>query len=302
MKQPHKEHAPCVEDPDLFMAMDDLELVAHGVVEGLLSGEHKSKFIGFSNEFDSHRKYIVGDDLRHVNWNLWAKTDRLYVKQYEADTNLNLYLLMDQSRSMLAQNGGHTKWAYAARAAASLAYLSLRNRDATGLFLLEREWGVSLPPAVKGGHLQHLVALLEQSVVADEFPITRMLDQLPEMMQHRGIVVLFSDLMDNEQELLEHLDQFKQMGHEVIVFQVLDPYEVELPTSNSWFEFVGLEGGGKRKGNTKQLAEAYQLVVKRWQDRLYNRFKEIGVDWVKVTTNQPLQDVLVEYLLKRIHH
>lgn len=301
MQIPEKETQPLIQDPELFMAMDDLELVAQGVVEGALLGCHKSKYIGFSNEFDSHSNYNSGDDLRHVNWKLWAKTDRLYIKQFEADTNLNVYLMMDQSRSMLAQNGQASKWAYAARAAASIAYLSSQNRDATGLYLLEREWDMCLPPLVKPGHLQHIIALLEQSKVEEEFPLNKVLDRLPELFNKKGIVVLFSDLLDNEEELIKKLQQFKEIGHQVIVFQVLDPFELELPESKGLIEFIGLEGGGKRKGDARQLRKAYSEVVNRWQKRLQEHFNLLGIDWVRVTTNQPLQEVLVEYLLKRTH-
>ncbi len=301
MQNPQKEAQPLIQDPELFMAMDDLELVAQGVVEGALIGGHKSKFIGFSNEFDSHRNYIAGDELRHVNWNLWAKTDRLYVKQYESDTNLHLYLVMDQSKSMLAQNGAGTKWAYAARAAASIAYLSLRNRDATGLYLLEEEWGECLPPMVKPGHLQHIISLLGQSSVKDEFELSTLLNRLPELFNRKGIIVLFSDLLDNEEKIMEQLHIFKEAGHQVIVFQILDPFELELPTSKGVFEFKGLEEGGKQKVDASQLQTAYSLVVNRWQQRLKEQFDQLGIDWVQATTNQPLQEILVEYLLKRIH-
>ena len=301
MQKPEKETQAFIEDPELFMAMDDLELVAQGVIEGALMGGHKSKYIGFSNEFDSHRNYISGDNLRYVNWNLWAKTDRLYVKQFESDTNLHLYLMMDQSRSMLTRNGATSKWAYAARAAASLAYLSIRNRDATGLYLLEQDSDEYLPPRVKPGHLQHIIAMLEQSKVNNDFPIDKILDKLPELFNRKGIVVLFSDLLDNEDELIKTLHQFKQCGHQVIVFQILDPLELELPKTKNFVEFVGLEGGGKQKADISQLSDSYAIVINRWQKKLQEQFNMLGIDWIRITTNQPLREVLVEYLLKRTH-
>lgn len=298
-KAPQKELNSEIRDPELFMAMDDLELVAQGVVEGALSGGHKSKFIGFSNEFDSHRNYILGDDLRHVNWNLWAKTDRLYVKQYEAETNIHLYLLIDQSRSMLAQNGSTSKWQYAARAAAAVAYMSLRNRDAVGLYPLQVDMQEFLPPMVKTGHLQQLIAILEASNVEEEVNLQSILSKLPDLFNRRGIVVLFSDLLDNEDELIECLDRFKQDGQQVIVFQTLDPLELSLTDIKNQIELIALEGGKKRRLNVKQIEKNYRLVVDRWQQKIKERLKGIGVDIVTTTTNDPLKNVLIDYLLKR---
>jgi len=299
-KFPEKEKSS-LQDPDVFMALDDLELVAKGVVEGALSGLHRSKFIGFSNEFDSHRDYQLGDDLKHLNWNLWGKTDKLFIKQYESDTNLSLYIFLDQSGSMLTNNGKGSKWAYAARAVASLCYLAMKNRDATGVYLLENSIKNFIPPAVKMGHFYDVVSLLQKSNVKGSFEITETIESIVPLCNRRGIVVLFSDLFDNEEELLKKMEYFKMSGHEVIIFQILDPLELDLPEKGE-YEFVDLETGKTIKADVEDLRETYKNTVNKWREGLKKRCKNMGIDWVPMTTDTPLKDVIIEYLLKRIIH
>ncbi len=298
-KTPEKEYNSNIHDPDLFMALDDLELVAQGVVEGALNGLHRSKFIGFSNEFDSHRDYQTGDDLKHINWNLWAKTDKLFIKQYESDTNLNLYIFLDQSASMLTQSSNGSKWAYAARAVAALSYLAMKNRDATGVFLLEKEMTNFILPTVKGGHFQDIVAMLQRSAVKGEFNIAEKIEKLAPLCRRTGIVILFSDLFDKEEDLLLQMKQFKLAGHEVIVFQILDPFEVSLPESGE-YEFVDLESGKTIKASVDELQNAYKISFNKWKDNFATECNKIGIDWVYVTTQNPLKQILIEYLNKRI--
>ncbi|TKG93798.1 DUF58 domain-containing protein [Puteibacter caeruleilacunae] len=300
MVNPVKEPNVDLHDPDLFMALDDLEVVAQGVVEGALSGLHRSKYVGFSNEFDSHRDYQLGDDLKHVNWNLWSKTDKLFVKQYESDTNLSLYLFIDQSSSMLANNGKGSKWSYAARALAALAYLSLQNRDAAGVYLLEKKLINFIPPAVKTGQLADIAALLHRSEVSEKFNITTAISELTLLCRRKGIVVLFSDFFDQEEELLQCMENFRHAGHEVIVFQILDPWEVSLPDGGE-FEFMDLETGGKVKANAGELKKSYDRIFQEWQTKLKKKCTMLGIDWISITTNQPLKEIIIEYLLKRIN-
>ncbi len=237
-----KEQNERIHDPDLFMALDDLELVAQGVVEGALNGLHRSKFIGFSNEFESHRDYQAGDDLKHINWNLWANTDKLFIKQYESDTNLNIYLFLDQSASMSTKSENGSKWEYAARAVAALSYLAMKNRDASGLFLLEEELQNFILPTVKTGHFQDIIAMLHQSEVKGDFKVSTLMEKLVPLCRRKGIVILFSDLFDKEEVLLRQMEYLKLEGHEVLIFQILDPIEISLPQSGE-YEFVDLESG-----------------------------------------------------------
>ncbi|BDD09185.1 hypothetical protein FUAX_16170 [Fulvitalea axinellae] len=285
-------------DPELFMAMDDLELVARGVVEGALSGVHRSKFVGFSNEFDSHRQYMPGDDLKHVNWNLWGKTDRLYVKQYESDTNLNLYLVVDTSKSMIAENGPHSKWAYAKRASAAMAYLATKLRDTPGLCMLCGKEPVFVEPKARSGHFFEILATLESKTPETSLSIYELLDENRSFCSRPGIVILFSDLFDQDKELLDTLETYTMMGHEVIIFQILDDWEKNLPEDEEMI-FHDLETGEKLKVNTSHIREKYEREVRKWAKNFKEESAGKGIDFISVSTSDPLADILTVYLNKR---
>lgn len=286
-------------DPDLFLAMDDLELVARGVVEGALHGLHRSPYIGFSAEFDAHREYEPGDDLRYVNWNLWARTDRLYVKQFKSDTNLNLYVLLDASRSMLCTNGPYPKWAYGARAAAALAWLSLRERDAAGVFLLSDGIREYVPPRVRPDQFREIQSVLRQAPeVAGGTNLAQSLEEALHLCRRRGIVVLISDLFDEDEDLLRAVDTLRYYGHEVIVVQVLDPWEHELPDSGQ-YEFHDLETDEIIRAHAPAIRRSCKAAVEEWRRGMTRRFDESGVDWLVCTTADPLADLLVNYILRR---
>lgn len=287
-----------INDPDLFLSMNDLELVAQGIVEGALHGMHRSPYVGFSVEFESHREYQFGDDLRHVNWNLWARTNELFVKQFKCDTNLNLYLLMDISGSMLCANGPAPKWEYAARAAAALGFLSIGKRDAAGITLLHGKVKDHLPAALKPNQLENLIYILENPHTEGEADISLALKDVAMLCQRRGIVVLFSDFFDNEEQLLRGLSELRFMGHEVLVVHILDPYELALPETGN-YEFVDLEKGVKVKASCSQLRESYGRIVSEWQENIRVNCQKIGVDYLFCTTADPLRDLLIDYLNKR---
>ena len=287
-----------LEDPDLFMSMEDLELVAYGVVEGALHGLHRSPYIGFSVEFDAHREYQFGDDLRYVNWNLWGRTDRLYIKQFKADTNLNLYLLLDTSGSMLTDHGPTAKWRYGARAIAALSFLSLRTRDATGLFLLQDHVRGHVPPRVRPGEFHEILAALTETEPTGSTDIARALEETLELCRRRGIVLLVSDLFDNEDDILRSLSALRYYGHEVIVLHLLDPWEHTLPTRGQ-YEFRDLETGETVRAHAGSLRESYGQVVQDWREGLRKRCEDAGIDWLACDTDTPLRELLIDYLLKR---
>lgn len=280
------------------MAMEDLELVARGVVEGALHGLHRSPYTGFSVEFDAHREYQLGDDLRYVNWNLWARTDRLYVKQFKADTNLNLYLMLDTTGSMLCDNGPTAKWQYAARAMAALSFLALNSRDATGLCLLHGGVHGFVPPFVRPGQFREIAAALEGAAPRGQGNVGAALDEALQLCRQRGIVLLVSDLLDHEDEIMAGLNNFRYYGHEVIVVHLLDPWEAELPERGQ-YEFEDLETGERIRTHVEPLRDAYQHTVSGWQQRLKRRCEDSGIDWIACETSDPLRDLLIEYLLKR---
>lgn len=280
------------------MAMDDLELVARGVVEGALHGLHRSPYLGFSAEFDAHREYQPGDDLRHVNWNLWARTDRLYVKQFKSDTNLNLYLLMDCSASMGCAHGPAPKGRYGARAAAALAYLSLLARDAPGVFLIGGGVRDHVPPKVRPGQLREVVALLDQAQTQGQSQLATELDEVLQLCRRRGIVVLISDLFDDVDGIFRGLNNLRFYGHEVILLQILDPWEEHLPEQGQ-FEFRDLETDERVRTETAAVRAAVHRDLAAWRRDLERRCLEAGMDWLSATTREPLTEVLIGYLLRR---
>lgn len=298
MSPPGTNASAQLDDPELFMAMDDLELVAHGIVEGALHGLHRSPYLGFSAEFDAHREYQPGDELRHVNWNLWARTDRLYVKQFKIDTNLDLHILIDCSGSMRCEHGPTSKWRYAARAAAALAYVALRGRDAAGLFLLGSGVQEHVPPNVRRGQLAQITTLLQRADVEGEGRLARALQEVLHLCRRRGIVVLISDLLDDDAGILRGLDDLHHGGHEVVVLQVLDPWEKELPERGQ-FEFHDLETGERLRTDVTTIRASVLGDVRAWQQSLRRHCEQAGIDWLEATTATPLTELLVDYLWRR---
>lgn len=287
-------------DPDLFLAMEDLELVAHGVVEGFMEGRHRSPFIGFSVEFDSHREYQQGDDIRYINWKLYARHNRLYIKQFNADTNLNLHLLLDVSGSMACDHGPTTKWRYASRAVAALTHLGLRGRDAVGLTLLGDGVMDHLPPRTRGEQLQQVATMLVNASPGGGTGLGRALDEAAKLCRRRSLLVLFSDLFDAEEDLFGALDQLRYHDHEILVFQLLDPWERDLPDDGQ-FRFIDLESDEEMVADARVVHDAYQHQVDGWLTRIRRGCEDRGIDWVCCSTADPLQNILVDYLAKRAH-
>lgn len=285
-------------DPDLFMAIEDLELAARGIVEGALQGIHRSPYMGFSVEFDSHRQYMQGDDLRHVNWNLWGRTDKLYVKQFRSDTNLHLYLMMDTTGSMLCANGPTAKWKYAARIAAAMAFLALSSRDAAGISFLSSTITEHMPARVRPGQLAEILSLLQTRVPGGEGDIAQSFQAMTELCRRRGIVVLFSDLFNQEEDILSGLRNLRCYGHDVILIQILDPWEKELPDEGQ-YEFRDLETQKIIQVHTGQVRESYNAIVEKWQADIRQQCENNDVHFINCTAHDPLDKLLIDYLLER---
>src|SRR6186713_1743210 len=217
--------ASSLTDPVFFSRLDNLELRARGIVEGFLHGLHRSPFVGFSVEFASHREYAQGDDLRHVNWKLFARSNRLYVKQFDAETNMNLYLLLDVSGSMECRNQGISKLEYGAALAAALAHLALKQHDAVGLVLLADEVVAHLPPKARPHQLQEILRVIANTKPRKTANSARAFQQAAELCNHRGIVVILSDLFDDTEALMKAIERLRFAKHEVIVFHLWDPWE-----------------------------------------------------------------------------
>jgi uncharacterized protein (DUF58 family) len=288
-------------DPQLFAALEDLELVARTAVEGFLQGLHRSPYVGFSVEFASHREYLPGDDLRHLNWKLFGRQDKLYVKQYDAETNLDLHLLLDWSGSMTTRSGRLSKQRYAACLAAALAHLALKQRDAVGLTLFAGDVLEHLKPRAKPNQLDEVLHSLTGVALAARADRALVLHEVAELMPRRGLVVLISDLFYDPAEVLEGLDHFRFQGHDVLVFQVLDPLERWLPVDGS-VRFHDLETGEELVTEADAIRPGYEAAVGRWLEGLEQGCRTREIERVVLTTDDPLARALSDYLARRASH
>jgi uncharacterized protein (DUF58 family) len=288
-------------DPQFFATLEDLELIARTAVEGFLQGLHRSPYVGFSVEFASHREYLPGDDLRHLNWKLYGRQDRLYVKQYDAETNLDLHLLVDWSGSMTTQSAGVGKRRYAACLAAALAHLALRQRDAVGLTLFANVVLDHVKPHAKGTQLEQILNCLTRTPLRAHSESARVLHSIAELMPRRGLVVLISDLFYQPSEVFAGLDHFRFLGHDVLVFQVLDPLERRLPLEGA-IRFHDLETGQEVVTQAQDIRPAYEAAIARWQQELEQGCRTRDVELVDLTTDEPLDRALYDYLARRAQH
>jgi uncharacterized protein (DUF58 family) len=285
-------------DPAFFSKLESIELRARSIVEGFLHGLHRSPYVGFSVEFSSHREYVPGDDLRHVNWKLFARQKRLYVKEYDAETNLNLYLMLDVSGSMECANAGVSKLHYGSALAAALAHLALKQHDAAGITLFADSVVSQLPPRAKAHQLDEIlrtIALTKARPVSDA---SRALHQAAQLATHRGMVVIISDLFDDVPAIVKGLEHLRYKNHEVVIFQILDPWERDLPLEGN-IRFHDLETGEELTTQAEGVRETYQQAVRAWRDELDRECRNRAVDRIELTTADPLDQALLDYLVRR---
>jgi len=290
--------ASSLTDPVFFSRLENLELRARGIVEGFMQGLHRSPFVGFSVEFASHREYVQGDDLRHVNWKLYARQNRLYVKQFDAETNMNLYLLLDVSSSMECKNVGVSKREYGAALAASLSHLALRQHDAVGLILLADEVIAHLPPRARPHQLQEILRVITATTPRKASSTARAFQQAAELCKHRGIVIILSDLFDDLDAFMQAIDRLRFSRHEVIVFHLWDPWERDLPLEGH-YRFQDLETGEALVTQAESVRTAYRSAVNEWRHALERECRNRAVDRVELTTAEPLDAALLDYLVRR---
>jgi uncharacterized protein (DUF58 family) len=288
-------------DPHFFAALEDLELIARTAVEGFLQGLHRSPYVGFSVEFATHREYLPGDDLRHLNWKLYGRQDRLYVKQYDAETNLDLHLLVDWSGSMTTKSGRIAKQRYAACLAAAVAHLALMQRDAVGLTLFAGTVLDHLQPRAKANQLDDILDVLTRTALRPRAESAAVLHEVAELMPRRGMVALLSDLFYEPDELFAALDHFLFLGHDVLVFHILDPLERRLPVEGA-IRFHDLETGEELVAQADEVRQAYQAEITRWFEDLEQGCRSREVERVVLTTDEPLDHGLYDYLARRAQH
>lgn len=287
-------------DPRVLNKIGRLELRARLVVEGFVTGMHKSPYRGFSVEFAQHREYVPGDDLRHLDWKIFGKADRFVVKQYEEETNLRAHLFLDQSESMnYAHDGGMSKFDYAATATASLAFLIQQQADAVGLTLFDEKVCKQIPPSNTRASLGNLFGALEQAKARQQKTrIAAVLHDLASQLRQRGMVMIFSDLFDRPEDIIKGLREIQSRGHDVVVFHVLDRDELEFPFERMTL-FQGMEQLPELLCDPKSLRDAYLAEIEAHGEALRKGCLAQRVDYVRVQNNQPLDVVLTSYLSAR---
>ena len=282
-------------------AVSQLQFFARGVVEGLTTGRHRSPHKGSSVEFKEHRQYVRGDEIRSIDWKLFGKTDRLFIRQYEEETNLRAMLLIDQSGSMGyagSRSSGLSKHDFAVKLAACLATLLIRQQDAVGLVTLDTEVRATLPARSNPGHLRLLCQALVDSRPGGETSLGTALKQTVGKLRGRGLIALFSDGFDSIESLMATLKYFRHQGHEVIVFRIWDPDEVDFPF-RSRTQFRSLENARQHIVDPIPLRKAYLRRAEEFQRQLETETAKERIELVACTSDQTCGEVLGDLLARR---
>jgi uncharacterized protein (DUF58 family) len=285
-------------DPAVVARLGTLELRARTIVEGFLSGLHRSPFKGFSVEFAEYRQYMPGDDLSTMDWKVYARTDRHYIKKYEEETNLDCHVLLDVSGSMAYGSRGITKHEYSQCLAAALGYLMNRQRDAVGLAAFDDAIRVLLPASSRAGHLRALLVTLDQLQLGSVTNVSRPLHQLADALTKRGMVVLISDLLDEPDLVIRALKHFQFRGTDVVVFHVLDPDEIDFPFEKTT-RFEDLETRDEVMAVPALVRTAYVGAVQELIERYRRELGTVGIDYHLLRTSEPLELALMAYLSTR---
>ena len=290
--------ASSYQNPATLAKLGSLELKARTIVEGFLTGLHRSPFKGFSVEFAEYRQYLPGDDLATLDWKVFARSDRHFIKKYEEETNLDCYLLLDVSASMGYRSGDVTKLQYGSYLAAALAYLMNRQRDAVGLIAFDDGIRKMLPPSARGGHLNALLVTLDRLQLGARTDVAKPLNDLAAAIHKRGLVVLISDLLDDPERVISGLKHFRYRGTEVVVFHVLDPAELRFPFEGA-ARFRDVETADEVLAVPAAVRADYLKAVGDLQDRYRRELRLVGIDYVNLDTSIPLDAALMAYLMTR---
>ncbi|GAB4238338.1 MAG: DUF58 domain-containing protein [Acidobacteriota bacterium] len=285
-------------DPAVLAGLGNLQLIARAVVEGFLSGLHRSPYHGFSLEFAEYREYSPGDDIRKVDWRVFARTDRFYVKKFEGETNTRLYLLLDASRSMGFSSHGVSKLHYGRMLAAALGYFAIRQNDAPGLITFDEAIRRFTPPRTRPGHFAQLAHHLEHTEPAGSTALVGVLEDFARLIRKRSIVVLISDFYEDVASLARSLRFFHFRGNDVILFQILDPQEVELNLSELT-TLEDMETGETLPFSPHEQLEPYARALEEHLAKIRNECRNIFIDHLTLRTDQPLDQALYRYLTAR---
>ena len=289
-------------DPAVLNRLRGLELKARLIVEGYVSGMHKSPYHGFSVEFAEHREYVPGDDLRYVDWKVFGKSDRIYLKQYDEETNFVCHLLVDSSESMnyRSEKSAFSKRDYAQYIAAAFAYLISHQQDAVGLATFDTSISQFLRPGSTAAHLRQLCHTLDQSPSQGESSIGPIFHDLAERIKRRGLVVILSDFFDDPTNLMMGLKHFRHRRHDVVLLQIIDPEEQDFSFVDPTL-FQGLEKQGEQLTEPRALRKAYQREFEAFLRTIRSGARDLHMDYLLLRTDIPLEVAMHEFLSRRMH-
>jgi len=285
-------------DPSVLAGLSNLEMRARVAVEGFLSGLHKSPNRGFSVEFNDYRHYYPGDDMRHVDWRLYARSEKLHVRQYEDETNVRCVILLDSSASMAYGSGACTKLEYGVTLASALAYFIMRQRDAAGLIVFDEEIREYIPPKCRQTHLMRILRSLAKIENGAGTDMAKPLTDLAVSLNRKSFVVLITDLLDDEERVIRILRNLRAMGHDVIAFQIMDHAELEFPFTGAT-EFIDMENSESFITSPAAVRKSYLGQVNAFLDFCRRKCQGGGVDYCLMDTAQPLDQALSAYMLRR---
>lgn len=285
-------------DPAALARFSLTPLIAKLLVEGFISGLHRSPFHGFSVEFADHREYVPGDDLKFMDWYLYARTDDYYIKRYEEETNLRCHIILDRSASMAYGTTGMTKWDYACFLSSCLGYLMLKQQDAVGLALVGDTPGVMVPPRCRGTHLSQIMQVMMQNPPRGGTDLAGSIEAIVRNIKRRSLVILVSDLIDDPDATLKSIRLIRSHKHDVIVFHVLDPTEIEFNFEGSTL-FRDMETNEEMEVDPSAMREGYVEQVRKVLDRFRRSLSEHRIDYEPLDTRQPYDHALWAYLQRR---
>ena len=288
-------------DPTVLAGLDNLELRARVAVEGFLSGLHKSPHRGFSVEFNDYRHYQRGDDMRHLDWKLYARSDKFYIKQYEDETNVRCVILLDTSASMDYSSGGLSKLNYGVTLASALSYFIMRQRDAVGLITFDDQVRDYIPAKCRQPHLMHILRTLSTLEPGTKTDVVKPLTDLAASLTKKSIVILITDMLDDEERIINTLQNLRGMGNDIITFQIMDDAELNFPF-NEASEFIDMESNESYITSPAAIRKAYLNNLNEFLSYCKKKCQSSGVDYCLLNTAEPLDEALTSYMSKRAKH
>jgi len=286
-------------DPETVSKLKGMEMRARMVVEGFIAGLHKSPYHGFSVEFAEHRQYMPGDNIRDIDWKVYAKSDRYYIKQYEEETNLKGYLLLDCSASMAYRSGERiSKLDYAGMVSGALSFMMLRQRDAVGLVTFDEKIRRYIPPRSKSGHLHVVLNEIASQTPSETTDISSTLHEMAERIKRRGLVIIMSDLLDEADKIISGLKHFRYNKHDVIVFHILDPRERDFAFPREAI-FRDMETGEEVTTLPYQIKKDFARQVQEFSDEIATACRQSNIDYFPIDTSTPFDRALYAFLSKR---